>query len=115
MQPRSEGSEVRYCIDVRFRTPRPVAADKIEEVFEAAPFKRPLRLYGPDGMNMRDGWLAVGSCGYADFGEAQASGALLQEGLLIAAAKQKVGVGFYPCGMANAFHIYPEGSRVRFT
>jgi hypothetical protein len=30
---------------VRFRTPRPVAADKLEEVFKAAPFERLLRFY----------------------------------------------------------------------
>ena len=98
-----------YCFDVRFRTPRPVAADKLEEVLNAAPFKRPLRLFRPDGMNRHDGWLAVQSCGYADFGEAQASGIRLQEGLLIAAAKQKVGVELYPCGMAKAFGVYPGG------
>jgi hypothetical protein len=66
---------VPYCFDVRFRTPRPIVADKLEEVFNAAPFKRPLRFYRPDGMNRHDGWLAVQSCGYADFGEAEASGA----------------------------------------
>jgi hypothetical protein len=77
---------VPYCFDIRFRTPRPIDANKLEKVF---PFKRPLRFYRPDGMNRHDGWLAVESCGYADFGEAVASGALLQEGLLIAAAKQK--------------------------
>ena len=76
-----------YCFDVRFRTARPIDANKLEEVFNPAPFKRPLRFYRPDGMNRYDGWLAVESCGYADFGEAEASGALLQEGLLITAAK----------------------------
>src|SRR5712671_1448085 len=99
-----------YCFEVRFRTPRPVA-DKLEEVFNAGSLKRPLRLYRPDGMNRHDGWLAVGSCGYADYEEAQASGVRLQEGLLIAAAKQRVGVEFYPCGVAKAFHLYPEGSQ----
>jgi len=94
---------------VRFRTPRPVAADKLEEVFKAAPFKRPLRFYRPDGMNRPDGWLAVESCGYADFGEAEASGARLQEGLLIVAAKQKVGVELYLRGAAKAIHVYPGG------
>ena len=59
--------EVPYCFDVRFRTQRPIVADKLEEVFNAAPFKRPLRFYRPDGMNRHDGWLAVQSCGYADF------------------------------------------------
>jgi hypothetical protein len=97
---------VLYCFEVRFRTPRPIAADKLEEVFNATPFKRPLRFYRPDGMNRHDGWLAVQSCGYADFGEAEASGARLQEGLLIVAAKQKVGMEFY-CG--SAIHVYPGG------
>jgi hypothetical protein len=100
---------VPYCFDVRFRTPRPVAADKLEEVFKAAPFKRPLRFYRPDGMNRHDGWLAVESCGYADFGEAEASGARLQEGLLIVAAKQKVGVELYLCGAVKAINVYPGG------
>ena len=74
-----------------------------------APFERPLRFYTPDGMNRHDGWLAVESRGYADFGEAEASGALLQEGLLIVAAKQKVGVELYLRGAVKAIHVYPEG------
>jgi len=100
---------VPYCFDVRFRTPRPIVANKLEEVFNAAAFKRPLRFYRPDGMNRHDGWLAVESCGYADFGEAEAKGARLQEALLIAAAKQKVGVEFYLRGAVKAIHVYPGG------
>jgi hypothetical protein len=50
--------------------------------------KRPLRFYRPDGMNRHDGWLAVESCGYSDFAEAQATCARFQEALLIVAAKQ---------------------------
>jgi hypothetical protein len=100
---------VPYCFDVRFRTPRPVVADNFDEVFNPAPFKRPLRFYRPDGMNRHDGWLAVESCGYADFAEAKSSGALLQEGLLIAAAKEKVGVEFYLRGAAKAIQVYPGG------
>jgi hypothetical protein len=102
---------VPYCFEVRFRTPRPIAADKLEEVFNAAPFKQPLRFYRPDGMNRHDGWLAVQSYGYANFGEAEASGARLQEGLLIVAAKQKIGIEFY-CG--EAIHVYP-GGRIELT
>ena len=98
-----------YCFDVKFHTPRPVAADKLEEVFKAAPFERPLRFYRPDRMNRHDGWLAVELRGYADFGEAEASGAPLQEGLLIVAAKQKVGVELYLRGAVKAIHVYPEG------
>jgi hypothetical protein len=60
-------------------------------------------------MNRHDGWLAVESCGYADSGEAEASGARLQEGLLIAAANQKVGVEFYLRGAVKAIHVYPGG------
>jgi hypothetical protein len=59
-------------------------------------------------MNSHDGWLALQSCGYADFGEADASGTRLQDGLLIAAAKQKVGVEFYPRGL-KGIHVYPDG------
>ena len=69
--PKIERFEVPYCFDVRFRTPRPIVADKLEEVFKPAAFKRPLRFYRPDGMNRHDGWLAVESCGYADSGEAE--------------------------------------------
>jgi hypothetical protein len=101
-----KGSNVHYCLDVKFRTPKPIAADKLEEVFEAAPFKRPLQLYRPEGMNKHGGWLAVESCGYADYGEAKASGARFQEGLLIIAAKQKLGVEFYLRDAAT-FHVYP--------
>ena len=97
---------MRFCFDVRFRTPRPIATDKIEEVFKAAPFKQPLRLYRPDGMNRHDGWLAVESCGYADFGEAMASGMRFTEGLLIVAAKQKLGIELYAL---QGIQVYPEG------
>jgi len=100
--------EVSYwCFDVKFRTPRPIDAKNLEEVFKPTAFKRPLRLYRPDGMNRYDGWLAVESCGYADSGEAEANGARLQEGLLIVAANQKVGVEFYLRGAA--IHVYPGG------
>src|SRR6516165_2101362 len=101
--------EMSYCFDVKFRTPRPIDANNLQEVFKPNAFKRPLRLYRPDGMNRHDGWLAVESCGYADFGEAEASGARLQEALLIAAAKQKVGVEFYLRGAVKAIHVYPGG------
>lgn len=100
---------MRYCFDVRFRTPRAIVADKLEEVFKSAAFKRPLRFYRPDGMNRHEGWLAVNSCGYTDFGEAEASGERLQEVLLIAAAKRKVGVEFYLRGAVKAINVYPGG------
>ena len=47
-----------YCFDVKFRTARPIGADKLEEVFKPRAFKRPLRLYRPDGMSRHEGWLA---------------------------------------------------------
>jgi hypothetical protein len=100
---------MHYCFDVRFRTPRPVVADKLEEVFKPAAFKRPLRFYRPDGMNRHDGWLAIESCGYEDSGEAEVNGARLQEALLIVAANQKVGVEFYLRGAVKAIHVYPGG------
>jgi hypothetical protein len=59
-------------------------------------------------MNRHDGWLAVKSCGYADYGEADASATRLQEGLLILAAKQRVGVEFYLRGAVKA-HVYSDG------
>jgi hypothetical protein len=78
--------------------------------FKPAALKQTLRFYRPDGMNMHDGWLAVESCGYADFAEAQASGTRFQEGLLIAAANQKIGVEFYLRGWeAKAINVYPGG------
>ena len=53
--------------------------------------------------------MGVKSCGYSGFGEARASGARLQDGLLIAAAKQKVGVEIYPRGAVEAIQVYAEG------
>ena len=97
-----------YCFEMRFHTPRPLFpwTDKLEKVFAAAPFTQPLQLYRPHGMNTQEGWLVVKSCGYADQGEAVASGALLRDGLLIVAAKQKVGVEFYLRGAANPIYVY---------
>jgi hypothetical protein len=43
------------------------------------------------------------------FAEAEASGEQFQEALLIAAAKQKVGVEFYLRGAVKAIHVYPGG------
>ena len=85
-----------HCFEMRFHTPRPLSpwTDRLEEEFAAASFKQPLQLYRPHGMNTQEGWLVVKSCGYADLREAEASGALLRDGLLIVAAKQKVGVEF---------------------
>ena len=102
---------MQYSFEVRFRTPRHVA-DKIEEVFDAAPLKRPLLLYRPEGMNSHDGWLAVKSSGYADHCEAEASAMRLQEGLLIVAAKRKVGVELYLGGAVKAIHVWPQGSQL---
>lgn len=97
-----------HCFEMRFHTPRPLSpwTGKLEKVFAAAPFKQPLQLYRPDGMNTQEGWLVVKSCGYADQGDAVASGALLRDGLLIVAAKQKVGVEFYLRGAANPVYAY---------
>jgi hypothetical protein len=99
---------VPHCFEMRFHTPRPLSpwTDKLEKEFAAAPFKQPLQLYRPHGMNTQEGWLVVKSCGYADQGEAEASGALLRDGLLIVAAKQKVGVEFYLRGAANPIYAY---------
>jgi hypothetical protein len=98
-----------YCFDVRFRTPRPVGTDRLEEMFSAAPFTQPLRFYRPVGMNTLEGWLAVDSCGYADYGDALAAGAQLSQGLLLVAAKRKVGLELYLRGGTNAIHVYPGG------
>jgi hypothetical protein len=93
-----------HCFEARFRTARPITAEKLEQEFQAAAFKRPLEFFRPHGMNTYDGWLAVKSCGYANFGEAEASGALFHDGLLIVAAKQKLGVEFYLRG-AYGIHV----------
>jgi hypothetical protein len=95
-----------YCFEARFRLARPIPADKLEQELKAATFKQPLQFSKAYGMNTSDGWLAVKSCGYADFGEAEASGKLFQDGLLIVAAKQKVGVEFYLRGAASAIYVY---------
>src|SRR6516165_10934924 len=95
-----------YCFETRFRLARPMPADKLEQELKAATFKQPLQFSKAYGMNTSDGWLAVKSCGYADHGEAEASGALFQDGLLIVAAKQKVGVEFYLRGAANSIYVY---------
>src|SRR5260370_42033893 len=93
-----------YCFDVKFRTARPIGADKLEEVFKPRAFKRPLRLYRPDGMNRHEGWLAAEACGYADFAAARAGGARLQEARLITAATSNGGVGFYVCARGEPIH-----------
>jgi hypothetical protein len=99
---------VPHCFEMRFHTPRPLSpwTDRLEEEFAAASFKQPLQLYRPHGMNTQEGWLVVKSCGYADLREAEASGALLRDGLLIVAAKQKVGVEFYLRGATNPIYAY---------
>ena len=102
------GSEVSHCFEMRFHTPRPLPpwTDRLEEEFAAAaPFKQPLQLYRPHGMNTQESWLVVESCGYADQAEAEASGALLRDGLLIDAARQMVGLEFYLRG-ANPIYVY---------
>jgi len=60
-------------------------------------------------MSRHEEWLAVESCGYADFAEARASGARLQEALMLTAAEQKVGMEFYLRGAVEAIHVYPGG------
>jgi hypothetical protein len=97
---------MQHCFEARFRMARPITADKLEQEFQAATFKRPLQFFRPHGMNTYDGWLAVKSCGYANSGEAEASGALFHDGLLIVAAKQKVGVEFYLRVGVNGIHVY---------
>jgi hypothetical protein len=78
-------------------------------VFEPASFKT-LRFYRPDGMTLHEGWLAVESCGYAESWEALASGRRFQEGLLLAAANQRVGVEFRLRGAEpHGVTVYPRG------
>jgi hypothetical protein len=72
-------------------------------------FKPPLQFSKAYGMNTAHGWLVAKSCGYADYAEAKASGALFHDGLLIVAAKQKVGVEFYLRAGPNGIHVYPGG------
>ena len=102
-----------YCFEARFRMARPISAGKLEEELQAATFKRPLQFFRAHGMNTADGWLAVKSCGYADYEEARASGALFHDGLLIVAAKQKVGVEFYLRGGPNGIHVYTGQMELR--
>jgi hypothetical protein len=94
------------CFSVRFRFARPIPsiADKIEEEFRPATFKRPLRLSRAYGMNTD--WLVVESCGYANDAEAKGSGELFHDGLLIVAANRRVGVEFYLRVGHNGIHVY---------
>jgi hypothetical protein len=102
---------MEHCFEARFRFARPIPslADKIDEEFQPATFKRPLQLSRAYGMNTNDGWLVAKSCGYANHGEAKASGELFHDGLLIVAATQKVGVEFYMRVGPNGIHVYPGG------
>jgi hypothetical protein len=92
-----------HCFEARFRLARPIPAERLERLFEAKPLLQFSKAYG---MNTADGWLKVKSSGYADVREAEARGALFQDGLLMAAAKQKVGVEFYLRGAASPIHAY---------
>src|SRR5271166_474122 len=91
-----------HCFEARFRLARPIPAERLEQTFEAKP---PLQVSKAYGMNTAAGWLVVKSSGYTDIGEAEVRGALFQDGLLIAAAKQKVGVEFYLRG-ASPIHAF---------
>jgi hypothetical protein len=94
-----------HCFEVRFRLARPIPAERLEQEFKAVGFKPPLQFSKADGMNTADGWLVVKSSGYADVREAEARGELFRDGLLLVAARQKVGVEFYLRG-ANPIYAY---------
>ena len=67
---------MRYCFDARFRLARPIPPERLEQEFKAVGFKPPLQFSKAYGMNTAHGWLVAKSCGYADYAEAEASGAL---------------------------------------
>jgi hypothetical protein len=99
----------RYCFEVRFRTAKPIPADRFEHEFKTETFKQPLTISRAEGMNTNENWLVFRSCGYADFREAKLSGKQLQEQLLIVSADNKVGIEFYLRLGVDGMHIFPDG------
>jgi hypothetical protein len=99
---------VLYCFDVRFRVSRPIP-DRLEEDIRSATGGRPVRLWRPLGTARDERWLAIKSCGHATFEEARNSGLQVEDALLIAAAKERIGVELIGRGAISSVSVYSEG------
>lgn len=98
-----------FCFEVRFRTSRPIDADRLETEITPATFKQPLRFWRPWGTATDEGWLAIGSRGYTTREEAGNSGVRVQNALLMGAAKREVGVGFTGRGAVSGVSVFGGG------
>jgi hypothetical protein len=100
---------VLFCFEVRFRTSRPIDANRLETEITPAKFKQPLRFWRPWGTAKDEGWLAIESRGYTTREEAGNSGVRVQNALLMGAAKREVGVGFTGHGAVSGVNIFGGG------
>jgi hypothetical protein len=101
--------DVPFCFEVRFRTSRPIDANRLEAEIRSATFKQPLRFWRPLGTAKDEGWLAIESRGYATFEEADNSGVRVQDALLMGAAKREVGVEFTGRGAVSSVSVFGGG------
>jgi len=99
---------VLFCFEVRFRISRPIP-DRLEQEIRSATGGRLMRLWRPFGTARDERWLAIESCGHATFEEARDSGVQVEDALLIAAAKEHIGVEFIGRGAVSSVSVFPEG------
>lgn len=97
-----------FCFDVWFRISRPIP-DHLEQEIGSASGGRSIRLWRPSGTARDERWLAIKSCGYATFKEARDSGMQVEDALLIAAAKEHIGIEFIGRGAVSGVSVYPKG------
>ena len=97
-----------FCFEVRFRISKPIP-DRLEQKIRSATGGRPMRLWRPFGTARDERWLAIESCGHATFEEARDSGVQVEDALLIAAAKEHIGVEFIGRGAVTGVSVFPEG------
>jgi hypothetical protein len=100
---------VPFCFEVRFRTSRPIDADRLDEQITPATFKRPLRFWRPYGTAKDQNWLAIESRGYATSQEAENSGERVKDALLMSAAKRKLGIEFTGRGAVSGLSVFAGG------
>jgi hypothetical protein len=98
-----------FCFEVRFRTSRPILADRLEKEIKSTTFKQPLRFWRPFATARDENWLAIQSCGFAAFDEAEITGTQLQDSLLIHFAKTQVGVEFVGRGAVRSVSVFSKG------
>lgn len=97
-----------FCFEVRFRISRPIP-DRLEQEIRSATGGRPMRLWRPFGAARDERWLTIESCSHATFEEARDSGVQVEDALLIAAAKEHIGVEFIGRGAVSSVSVFPEG------